>query len=153
MAATKPKDIAELFEHRMLVSEAVQLSYFVSVDQGVTREQVLHPDFWRHVAIKLQPYTRINVTTDDGEYYLELLVISCGRNWAVVKELSHTKLQSDIDTSKLDESASMLQAKFMGGINKWCIINSNTDDVLKKGLQTKDEAISFIKEHAKAVTR
>ena len=89
----------KLLSKRIKPQDYVRTWWVATIEAGVTREDVLEPDFWSYVSIDFKPYDRIEVRTDDSEWFGEYIVMSCDRTFAVVHELTHYKLGTEVDVS------------------------------------------------------
>lgn len=54
-------------------------------EMGITKAQLLNPEYWSFVGERMSPYSEIIVRSDDGTYYARFLVLDCGRNFAKVQ--------------------------------------------------------------------
>jgi hypothetical protein len=144
--------IPDLLDSRVMLAEGLRNIYQATVDPSVQREDLLNPKMWKHVARKFQPYTRIEVVTDDGQYYCELLVTSCGNNWASVKELSYTDLrQSEIvaESSVMNEYVVL----WKGPVLKFAVIRKSDGESIKSGMGSKEEANRYFDEYIRTISR
>lgn len=88
---------------RIKGGEYARMYYVVTAEHGTTQKDMQKPGFWAHVANQLRPYDRIEARCDDGTFFAEYLVLSCGRSWAKVKELSFISLTSaDVSQTEAD---------------------------------------------------
>jgi hypothetical protein len=85
------KKVPQLNMNRMKSGEYVRNIWVVTVESGVTKEDLTDVSFWAHVARSFKPYDHIEVRTDDGAYYAEFLVLSCDRTWAKVHEIRYVE--------------------------------------------------------------
>lgn len=116
--------------------------WVATVEQGVTRKDILMPEFWSHVASQLRPYDRLEVRVDDGTYFSELLVLSCDRTWAKLKELSYHSLTTQ-DVSQTQAEMAKFEVKWNGPSNKFVVIRKSDKAIIKKHME-KDEAVTFL---------
>jgi len=144
--------ISDFYDNRLVLAESKRNIFHATVEPNVTREHLVDPAFWKHVAQKLQPYTRIEVVTDDGKYFCELLVLNSGKNWAITKELRYIELGGhDIairQASLMDEYV----YKWRGPHQMHCIVRKSDNEVIKEGMQTQEEARRFLSEYIKVIT-
>lgn len=147
-AVKKEDNVVEFMPHRMSVADNARNIYQVTVDPSVERKHLTDPKFWKHVAPSFQPYTRLEVVTDDSRFFCELLVLNAGKNWATVKELRYVDLG---DVEAIKELPPDFYPKWRGPVLRWCAMRASDNEPLKEGMQTQEEAISFIKEYSKAI--
>ncbi|WP_018405922.1 hypothetical protein [Methylocystis rosea] len=134
-------DTPALLQRRFQLAEHTRTIYFVTVEQLVKPEDVLKPDFWRHVASQLRPYDEIIVATDSCEWRMQLLVCDVWHCGARVVELSRFDMsgQEEEDQTVGDD----LRVKWRGPVNKWCVVR--TDGViLRGGLDNKNVAMETL---------
>jgi hypothetical protein len=73
-----------LVQNRLKQAEFTRTVWSVTPEPGTTREQVLTPSYWAHVAKSLRPGDRIEVTPEGAEWLVELYVRSATPTSAVV---------------------------------------------------------------------
>ena len=78
---------------RIKPAEFARNVFAMTLPEGVTFEQAREPAFYAHIAAKLHPTDRIEVTDDEGTFFAELFVVSCARNWAKVSVLRYHELE------------------------------------------------------------
>jgi len=136
---------------RMPLAESQRVTYFATVEPGVTRKDLLEPSFWKHVANKLRSTYLIEVTTDDFQYYGKYMVIDAGHNWAVVEELEFKELGSHkkIESENQEKLYKVVQR---GPHLKWCVVRLKDNETIKDRMG-KEEAERFLKEYLKTLER
>lgn len=135
---------------RLKLAEHMRVIYHATVEPSVKREDLVKSEFWKHVAPKLQPYTRIEVVTDDGQYYVELMVLASGRNWATVKEINFVDLsgQDKITDTHQDD----FFVKHNGPHDKWCIFRRSDNEKIQSKME-KDQANTALVEYLKVISK
>jgi hypothetical protein len=119
----------------------------ISVDKDETRQSILEPSFWAHVAARLRPQARIEVLAADGSWFSELIVRSIGPSGARptearVSELRHVDLDlADAAAMKAADDAPMT-AVYKGPTVKWGVQHGNV--LLVSGLANKQAAMDWI---------
>lgn len=138
-------------QNRMQSGDFVRTLWVATVEQGVTREDVMDPSFWAHVSSQFKPYDRIEVRVDDGLFFLELLILACDRTWAKVYELSsHSLTASDVSLTQAEEEMAEYEVKWNGPSNKFVVIRKSDNTIIKKGME-KDEASKFLDGYLKTI--
>jgi len=136
--------------NRLGLVEHEQIMYVATVEQGTTREDILNPMFWAHVAPKLRPYTEITVRCDDGTLYAKLLVTQAERTWARVHVLAwHDLTTQDVakskkDPVKVDEDRYKVTQR--GPVLKWCVMDTATNPPtpIREKEATRLDAITWL---------
>lgn len=142
--------VVEFYSNRLTLAETIRNVFQATVEPTISREDLRDPKFWCHVAKQFQPYTRIEVVTDDGQYFCELIVLSSGNNWAKVQELRYIELGSKV--ADVDESRSEYEVAWKGPVRKHAIIRKADGEIIKEGFVQKDEADMAMRAYIKAIT-
>lgn len=140
LEAQNKQDGARLISGRFKLAEFVRDIYCVTVEPDIKFETVLKPDFWSHVEPKLKPYDRIEVRTDDGRYYAELLVLSKITGAVKVHVLNKADLHEEELVGKSVTTANY-QVKWKGPHMKFCIVRVADGKVVEEELDNKDQAL------------
>jgi hypothetical protein len=124
------------------LAEHLALHYVATIAINVTPEEIQDPAYWATVAPKLKPWTRIEARWEDGTKWAELLVLSCGRNWANVRVLRFERLASaDIEQTSAKASEARTHAyhyAYRGQRAKHSLVRDD-GEVMLEGFETKDE--------------
>lgn len=135
-------------EHRLEgdrcgLAEHKRQDWVVQAEQGVTLKVLQDEAYWANFASKFKPWDRIEVRTDDGTLWCELLVLSCGRNWAKVHVLRHSTLQTkDVEQTQVDGGKGHTYYWQHRGPRKHSIIRDDKQ-VMHEGADTKDQALQW----------
>lgn len=139
---------------RLMLAEQARNAWVVTVEAALTRAQIAHPDFFAHIASKLRPYDRIEVRSDDGTYFAELLVLEAARNYARVHVLTWTDLSTkDVAQSqgaKGDDKA--YRVEYKGPHLKWCAIRNSDGGILYEKEESKVAAQARVNDHVRVTT-
>jgi len=125
-------------------AEAIRMVWSVMPDPEVTVDDMLKPDYWAHVAMKLRPGDRIEAMPADRNYLAKFIVLGRDRLWAKVVLISYVVVY-DKDEVPADEGyiVSFVPSQ------KWRVVKGN--DVLTKDHDDKQSALVWLKEHRKAI--
>lgn len=136
----KPRD--------MTPAEFARTLYRVFVDPSVTKEDLLTPETWAHVGHQLKINDRLEVLSEDGKVYAELLVASSGVNFAKVRVISFVRFEEDIvPTSEGDD----FEAGFISNRYKFGVKRKSDNTWLVKELDTQADAEGWLANHRKAI--
>ena len=125
---------------RFALDEQVNQDWTATVEVGTTLHDVLQPEFLANVSSRLRPYDRIRIRVDTGEWYSELLVLSCGRVWAKLIPIFTLDLTTqDVETSQAD-AADRYLIQYRGPHLKFCVIRRTDKAPIKEQLENKAEA-------------
>jgi len=114
---------------------------------GVALEDVLKPEYWAHVAMKLTPSDRIEVVAEDGSFFAELYVQDKDKTWAKVFLLRHVVLDP---LEKIDPTLDF-KVDWRGPANRYGVIRKSDNTVIKDGFATKGEAARFIDTYSRSM--
>jgi hypothetical protein len=146
--ADKPAVKSEriLNPQRMGLAEHLRQQWMVNAEEGTTIDDVLDPQYWSHMAAQLQPYDRIDVLLETGEWLLELLVINRGRNWAQAHLLHKYDLEQRSETMP---AAQKHRIEWKGPQRKHAVIRIADSQVIQDGFSSKLEAGVWLANHEK----
>jgi hypothetical protein len=130
-------------------TEFVNTSWSITAPPKTTREDVLEDAFYSNVAAKLSPYDRILLTTEDGAFYMELLVTQVGRTWAKVRVLKELNLAED----DLDQEVDMFEGfkvEWKGPQRKFSVLRKMDNQYMQDGFDRKEDAYAWLTDYLKA---
>lgn len=136
----------KLSEADFELTESMQQMMTAIPPAGTTREDLLNPVFWTHVAKRLETMAEIRVMPKDGAWYGTYLVTFCDKVQVHVQELSHHKIEKIEDIS-----AELYLVKWVSpapGV-KHCVIRKEDGERVSSGHETKHSAHQWIKNNAK----
>ena len=127
-----------LYEHQ-------NQTHVATAESGTSLKDVLEPNYFSNVANKLQPYDRIHVRVDTGEWYAELLVTSCGKNWAKTLVMYEVEFKENINEDETqNEAFSKFLVKHNGPHQKWCVIRKSDNEPIKVQCASRQEASAWL---------
>jgi len=121
--------------------------FTVTVEPGVTVEDVCEQGFWQHIGAMLKAGDRIEVMDDMMSYYAELIVIAADRLWAqvgVIREIDLTTFQG----GEIPIPEQHYEVNFAGLTVKWRELYKG--NVMKDGFETEGLARRWCSNHAAA---
>lgn len=145
-AKTVEKSARILNPQRMGLAEQLRQDWVVNAEEGTTIAEVLDPQYWAHMAAQMQPYDRVDVRLETGEWMLELLVVTPGRNWAQVHLLHHHELATRSETLP---AAVKHKVEWKGPQRKHVVIRLSDDQPIQENFATKAEANAWLANHEK----
>lgn len=150
--STEEKRDVKLNHTRMKEADYLRTLWVVTVEQGVTREDLMNPSFWGHVANQFRPYDRIEARSDDGTFFAEYLILSCERTYAKVKELTWVSLTTQDVAMTQDEKLEEYEYMWRGPHGKHSIIRKGDKEVMVEKLESKEDALKWLENHKKVIT-
>lgn len=148
--------VPKLGAARMKLAEFDRSIFSVSPEQGITLDDMKRPEFWSHVSAKMKPGDRIEVISEDNEWFAELIVISSSRQWAKVSVLRFVELAQDPSLSAFDMNAvenSGFEVKWGGNTDKFRVTRNSDKEVVHRGSSTKAEAERWLVDYLKALAK
>lgn len=146
MSEVAEKRAVILNPQRMGLAEQLRQDWVVNAEQGTKIEDVLDPQYWAHMAAQMQPYDRVEVRLETGEWLMELIVIGVGRNWAQVHLAHKHDLEEMADTIP---AAVKHRVEWKGPQRKHCVIRIADSQILQEGFSGKHEAYAWMANHEK----
>ncbi len=134
-------DKPELRQSRFGLAEHMRTVYFATVEQSVTPDDILRPEFWLHVAGQLRPYDEVIVATDSCEWRMELIVCDTWHHGARMVEVSRTDMAGDEQEDK--SVGDDLKVKWRGPVNRWSVVRAH-GVILRAGLENKNTALETL---------
>lgn len=124
MLKTPQINLAEQVRHvwRLVLSESQKV------------EDLLKPDFWAHIAQRIEAHSIIEVVSEDGNEYARLFVRDAGKLFVKVSILEHKVFHE----SKEQDDKDSLKVKWRGPNAKFCLVQGDT--VIEKGFALKEDA-------------
>lgn len=139
---------AKLLEKSFVSAEFARQSYFACPVAGTPIEKVLEPEYWAHVARKINPHDIIEVIPEDGAYYARLIVLSVGKLSAKVQKLQYEMLSAHTVTP--NANAENFDVKWMGPMAKWKVARKSDGEIVSSdSFQTQEDAQKWINSNAK----
>lgn len=126
--------------------------HIIYVAEGTTPDDIIHPQFWKHTAKKLNPYDLVHVIAKDGTFTALFQVIRRTDTAARVVMKDYTDL-TNLDYSDLTTTLNTdYFVKFMGS-DEWCVLRKgpNGNDIVLKGFPSEKEAERQKSLHVKAI--
>lgn len=133
-----------ILRNRVKSAEYVRNIFCATPEIGTKYEDVLKPEYWTHVSATLHPTDRIEVLAEDGAWFAELFVVSCGKNWAKVCQLRFVELSE----SKPDEApAAKFKVIWRGQVHKHAVLRVSDNEVIKGEFPTAAEAKKWLEQY------
>lgn len=112
--------------------------------KDATVEDVLKPEFFVHTGQYLKAGDKIELIPNDMSFYAELLVVSCGKQWAKVKVIVHQKFDGPV---KKEEKYSVNHNPKQG----WRVVRLSDKEVLSKDHPDRESAELWLYDFKKKV--
>lgn len=138
----------KLLERNFGLAEQRRNIWLATAGGVVTEDDVLTHDFWAHVAMKLQPCDEIIVLHESNEWRVHLSVLSVDKAGAAVGVIMANDWR-EVAKDALDAS-DVFTVRFRGPYDRYCVVRKDNGEVIKKGFQTKEAALEFLRDTSMA---
>ena len=128
----------KLLQNRIKQADFIRTVWSAQPEPGTTLDEMLLPEYWAHVAKTLKKGDRIDVTSDDGEWFAELYVRASSDNSVAV-----VVLQKHVFSAPAPVADGTFELKHRGGA-KWSVIRRSDKRVMVENLETRPEAESWV---------
>ena len=125
-----------IVKNQMKQAEFVRAVWFV---EDATIEDALKPEFYVHVGQYLHPRDRIELVPRDMSFYAELLVVSCGKQWAKVVPIVYLNL------AKPEKSLPGYKVSY-NPRQGWRVIRNSDKELMVKDLPDKEAAEKWVED-------
>lgn len=136
-----------LREGRIKLIEFARQTHHIVPEHGTKFDDILKETYWSMVAYKLKPCDLIEVHAEDGSYYAQLYVRSCGRNWAKVSPLMIAKFEDDVATPGDAE----YKVEWKGPHRRFSVLRISDNEIIKDGFELREQADAYVKSHIKTM--
>jgi hypothetical protein len=120
----------------MGLAEAKRRDFVVDVPEDHSRTDLLDPSYWAHVSRELSPFDRIEARAETGEWFCELVVVSAGRNYAIVREISYFDMAGKDSAPTVEKRHTV---KFRGP-KKFCVVRISDGAIISENHPTSIDA-------------
>lgn len=157
IAKEEIKQPKKILEKKFQVAEFARYHFHAVIDSAVTKNEVLEPSYWGHVASKLKSMSKIECFWEDGSKYLELIVIFATRTEAKVKEIlfrNFVEVQSKDTVAKTNAFTGIERDGHRVHFNpsvQWRIVRLSDNVVIKQNLPTQEAALQELSDIIKAL--
>jgi hypothetical protein len=142
--------VTQLAPNRLQLAEHAHQTYVAYPEADTPPEAVLDPKYWAHYSVNhntdMKPNDIILVKPEDGTYFMELMVRAKFTGGVKVAELRRVML----DKAETTEDLGDYETRWSGNRLKWRVIRKSDKRELVSGLETKDAAYDWLREHKKA---
>jgi hypothetical protein len=142
-------DLPPIPQNRFGLKESHNPGYWVCLPHGYTVEHLKQAHMWANIAGtgSLRSHSTVEVFCDDHSEYALIYIFESGRNWASTKILQHVKLG--------DHERPSAQIRFSimdrGPVDRFCLVNATTNEIVKSGFTTELDALRFKAEHERKI--
>lgn len=154
------KVIRKLLPGDLKIADYTRTRWRLTLKEGETLEDALHPEYWCHVGEKLnkapaktRSFDTIEVLAYDMSFYAELIVIDRGKLWAKVAVLSkvmlaeETAAAQEVRQEKAAAAAEGYTVKYHGSNRLWVVMRNSDKSLLFEGIGNKEDALKKLDEH------
>lgn len=133
-----------LLPNRLQSGEYYRTRYTAMVEATTNIEDLLEPAYWLHVESKLRPMDTIDVLSEDGSWFVELMVTARGKGWAKVQKLREVKFDEEASEPAADAKVFV---QWKGPHTKFAVIRKEDSVILKDKFAAKKDAQNWADSH------
>lgn len=145
-ADTKRQKTPSLTRAGCKLREHTNQSWRVVADRGVTRERLLDSDYWAVVSQDFQPFDTVSIIAQDRSFYMEALVVDCGRGYARLEELLYKPLAPMLVVA--DALPAGFSIEYDGPDSQWTVHRLCDGVIMGTNFTTRDAALQHLLDHA-----
>jgi hypothetical protein len=127
-------------------------TWAANAELGTTKEDLLKPAFWAHVAPKLRPGAIVLVRAEDNSFFAQLFVVDSGRTWAKMHILLFVEMDA-VASPEIPSGDGEFTVKWAGPQAKFRVTRVSDKAVMKDGFPNKNEADKWIIDYQKALSK
>lgn len=154
--ADKSKQAISLKASALRRKEERVIEYHCTIPHGLTKADVMKPEFWRHVSNQLEFHTEIWASFEDGSHLLWLIVLDSGPTWAKVHLIEDIALGAEelkeIDQIREDEE-SRFKVVYKGPSVRYCVLDTVTNELIFKNGKNEIDAQKKVEELLKRLAK
>ena len=133
------------------VAEAKRREFVVDVPAEHTREDLLEPAYWAHVSREFNSFDRVECRAETGEWFSDLVVVSAGRNYAVMHELRHVDLTAKAAEAVIPVVPSKHAVQWKGP-KKFCVVRLSDKAIISEGHHTRSDADGALAQYEQRIS-
>lgn len=134
--------------NRMKAAEFVRKVYHAEPSIDDTKEDILRPEYWLHMAPNMKPGDKIEMLWENGEQYAEALVLSAtGKGASIGFTLEPMKLAIP---EMPKTGSSLYDVKWAGRHAKHRIIRLSDNEIMRSGFDSAPDAWRYVAKELKA---
>lgn len=130
----------KLLANRLKDADFIRTVWHATPEPGITLEEMMKPEWWTHVARMLKKGDHIEVTSEDGEWFAELLVRSTTDKGVCVFALRSVVFSED----KPAAADAIFEVKHRGGAG-WSVVRRSDKVVVYEKGATRADAEAWVK--------
>jgi hypothetical protein len=128
-----------LLQGQLQTSETARNHYVARPEAAVTREQMLRPAFWSHVAKMLRAGDRIDALSADASWFMELVVRASDGVEVAIGELRFVAFDAIAQRNPDD-----YEIAYKGPVVRWRITRKADGVIVQENLQSKLAAEAWL---------
>jgi len=117
------------------------------VPSSLTKEDLTDPDLWAHVRPTLNAFDEIRIIPENGRYRAKVFITRVDGKNLRLELIEH----QEFNEVKRERKASIFDIEQKGQLG-WCIINTDTNEVVVKGVgKNEATALKALQAHRRSV--
>lgn len=141
--------MVSLNSSRFASAEYKNNTYRADIPVGHKIEDMLKPEYWAHISSRLRNGDEIKALSEDNSYFVHFIVMNAGGNWAKVNVINFVELSSQFAAP--EEADINYIIEHSGNFHKFRVKRKADDTVLVAKLETREEAINWLRQYKKSL--
>lgn len=143
---SNPNEARILPHGRYALAEHKRNIWFVTVEAGTKKEDLLRPSFWAPMSAAgmVRPCDEVIVFPDTGEWRIVLHVVMANHSGMTVSVLSENDFVSEVESASSDPVG--FDVQWRGPHAQFAIVNRASKQVIKDKIPSKEQAFQMIRD-------
>ena len=142
------RKVEQIIPARVKEASYARTHWSCTVASGTVPEDLLKPEYWSHIAVKMRPRDQVEAWSDDGTWYAEYVVRACDRSWAMLAP----KMKLNFNSAEIPVEDSPYAVSHRGAHDQWSVTRKSDGAVLFKEGRTREEADAWMRQYIRTVT-
>lgn len=138
---------------QIMPAQSLVMTWHYTVPPAISLDDLLKPDFWSHVAVRLRPHNRVIADAEDGSWTATLFVRSVNRLSATMAVQSFMEFGEKSALSDSVATFADFDIGWGGPAHKHRVVRKSDGAIMTKGHDTSEDAGMWLKNHIAVLDR
>lgn len=135
--------LTPISESQVSPLKAGRTTFIATIPSDTDIEAVLQPTFWANVANQIRVRNHIEADWEDGSKLVSLRVVGVGTDFVKVKVMNEYKFDVVADVIANND----FKVEWKAQVHKFSVIRKSTNEYVKDGFTSKEEANEWLKDN------
>lgn len=136
------------FGRLKLSAEGARNWQYAEIPIGVSFEDAMKPTYWAHFTKVVRPNDILELMADDGSWEAWVRVMYVGQAEVRLSKI-HYVTHGDVGITEVTDQN--YTVKWKGPALKFCVVNTDTNDIIKDRLYPQAEALDYLKRYVSRI--